>query len=150
MESTTNTADRELRLTGTIDAPIELVWKVWANPDHIAKWWGPNDFTNTIIKMDMQPEGEWNLIMHGPDGTDFPTNNMFKEIVPFQKIVYAHLNAPYFVSTITFEAKAGQTFITWHMLFETADLFEQVVKVFKADEGLRQNIEKLGRYVKTI
>ena len=144
----TNTADRELRLTGKIEAPIELVWKVWSEPDHIAKWWGPEGFTNTITKMDMKPEGEWNLVMHGPDGTDFPTNNKFIEVLPLEKIVYMHVNAPQFVSTITFEAKNGQTLIKWHMLFETPEVFEQVVKVFRADEGLRQNLEKLGRYVK--
>jgi len=98
--------------------------------------------------MDMKPEGEWNLVMHGPDGTDFPTNNKFIEVLPLEKIVYMHVNAPQFVSTITFEAKNGQTLIKWHMLFETPEVFEQVVKVFRADEGLRQNLEKLGRYVK--
>lgn len=150
MENTTNTTDRELRLTGTIDAPIELVWKVWTDPEHIAKWWGPNGFTNTITKMDLQPEGEWDLIMHGPDGTDYKNKSIFKEIIPLKKIVYAHVSNPKFVSTITFEAKDGQTLINWHMLFETSELFNQVVKTFKADEGLKQNLEKLSRYVKEV
>ena len=43
-----NTADRELRISRLLNAPIELVWKVWTDPDHIKKWWGPNGFTNTI------------------------------------------------------------------------------------------------------
>ena len=53
-----NTADRELLLTRILDAPIELVWEVWTKPEHIALWWGPDGFTNTIEEMDVQPDGE--------------------------------------------------------------------------------------------
>jgi uncharacterized protein YndB with AHSA1/START domain len=146
MESSSNTKDRELIISRTLDAPVELVWEAWTNPEHIAKWWGPNGFTNTIIKMDLNPGGEWDLIMHGPDGTDYKNTSIFKEIVPHQKIVYQHL-APNFTATIEFEAQGEQTHINWHMLFETAEEFIQVVKTFKADEGLKQNIEKLNAYL---
>lgn len=148
MENTTsNTADRELRLTRTLDAPIELVWEVWTDPKHIAQWWGPNGFTNTISKMDIEPGGEWELVMHGPDGTDYKNKSVFKEVVPLKKIVYQHVSSPKFVATIEFEAQGEQTFLSWHMLFETAEQFIQVVKTFKADEGLKQNIEKLNVYL---
>jgi uncharacterized protein YndB with AHSA1/START domain len=49
-----STADRELRISRLLDAPIKLVWEVWTNPDHIKKWWGPNGFTNTIHLMDLK------------------------------------------------------------------------------------------------
>jgi uncharacterized protein YndB with AHSA1/START domain len=62
-----STADRELVITRELNAPIELVWEVWTNPEHLAQWWGPDGFTNTISKMDMNPGGEWDLVMHGPD-----------------------------------------------------------------------------------
>ena len=84
-----STADRELLITRTLNAPIELVWEAWTNPEHLAKWWGPNGFTNSISKMDMKPGGEWNLIMHGPDGTDYKNKSIFKEIIKHKKIVYA-------------------------------------------------------------
>jgi uncharacterized protein YndB with AHSA1/START domain len=151
MESTkSNTTDRELRLTRTLDAPIELVWEVWTQPEHIAKWWGPNDFITTISKMVIEPGGEWDLVLHGPDGTDYKNKSIFKEIVPLKKIVFDHVSSPKFVTTIEFEAKGEQTFISWHMLFETHEQFIQVVKTFKADEGLKQNLEKLSQYVKGV
>lgn len=151
MENTTsNTADRELRLTRTLDAPVELVWEVWTDPKHIAQWWGPNGFTNTISKMDIEPGGEWELVMHGPDGTDYKNKSVFKEVIPLKKIVYEHVSSPKFVSTIEFEAQGEQTFLSWHMLFETAEQFIQVVKTFKADEGLKQNIEKLNAYLQQV
>jgi PhnB protein len=99
--------------------------------------------------MDVQPGGEWNLTMHGPDGTDYKNKSIFKEVVPFKKLVYEHVSAPKFLATIDFEAQGEKTLLNWHMLFETKEQFIQVVKTFKADEGLRQNVEKLQHYLQT-
>jgi hypothetical protein len=67
--------------------------------------------------------------------------------VPQKKIVYDHVSFPNFTATITFEEQGEDTHITWHMLFETKEQFIQVVKTFKADEGLKQNLQKLGLYL---
>ncbi len=141
-----NTKDREIHLSRTINAPVALVWEVWTKPEHIANWWGPDGFTNTITTMDMVPGGEWNLIMHGPDGTDYKNRSVFKEIIVNKKIVFEHY-APNFIATITFEEQGDKTLLNWHMLFETAEMFIQVVKTFKADEGLKQNVDKLEVYL---
>ncbi len=138
-----NTKDRELLLTRTLNAPIDLVWEAWTNTQHIAKWWGPNGFTNTITIMDLKPGGQWNLTMHGPDGTDYKNESIFKEVILHKKIVFEHVS-PKFTATITFTAQGEQTLLTWHMLFESVEEFTRVVKTFKADEGLKQNIEKLN------
>jgi uncharacterized protein YndB with AHSA1/START domain len=140
-------ADRQLLITRVLNAPIELVWEVWTDPEHIAQWWGPNGFTNTISVMDLQPGGEWNLVMHGPDGTDYKNKSVFREVVKHKKIVYEHISAPKFLTTIEFEKQGKQTLLKWHMLFETREQFIQTVKTFKADEGLKQNVEKLSRYL---
>ena len=145
-----STHDRELVVTRTLNAPVELVWEAWTMPEHIANWWGPNGFTNTITKMDFIPGGEWDLVMHGPDGTDYKNKSIFKEIVPFKKIVYEHVSGPKFIATIDFEKQGDQTFIRWHMLFETVELYIQTVKTFKADQGLKQNIEKLSGYLEAM
>ncbi|ANH80485.1 hypothetical protein A8C56_05305 [Niabella ginsenosidivorans] len=142
-----DTAGRELRISRLLDAPVELVWEVWTDPGHIKNWWGPDGFTNTITKMELQPEGEWDLIMHGPDGTDYKNKSVFKEVVKHKKLVYEHISGPRFLATITFESRGNKTFIEWHMLFETKEVFIQTVKTFKADEGLKQNVERLNRYL---
>lgn len=144
-----STADREIRMSRLLNAPVELVWEVWTDPEHIKNWWGPNGFTNTISKMDIQPGGEWNLVMHGPDGTDYKNKSLFTEVTPLQKLVYEHVSAPKFTATIDFKSIGGQTQLDWHMLFETKEEFIQVVKTFKADEGLRQNVDKLTSYLET-
>jgi uncharacterized protein YndB with AHSA1/START domain len=144
---TSSTHDRELFLTRTLNAPIALIWEVWSKPEHIANWWGPNGFTTTITKMDLSPGGEWHLTMHGPDGTDYDNLSIFNEVIPFKKIVYKHTSYPHILATIEFEAQGEQTLITWHMLFESAADFIQVVKTHRADEGQKQNLDKLEKYL---
>jgi uncharacterized protein YndB with AHSA1/START domain len=147
MENKRNDAsDREIGISRMLDAPVELVWEVFTRPEHIAQWWGPNGFTNTISRMEVRSGGKWDLVMHGPDGKDYKNESVFREIVKHEKIVFEHVS-PHFMATISFEARGQQTFLTWHMLFDTAEEFIRVVKTFKADEGLRQNVEKLSQYL---
>jgi uncharacterized protein YndB with AHSA1/START domain len=148
MENVKNdTKDRELIINRMINAPVELVWEVWTKPEHIANWWGPDGFTNTITKMEIRPGGEWELIMHGPDGTDYPNKSFFREIIPLKKIVYEHVSLPHIVATITFEKQGNQTLLRWHALFDSREDFIDVVKTHKADVGLKQNVEKMVGYL---
>jgi len=137
---------REVRITRKLKAPVKLVWEVWTQPEHIVNWWGPSGFTNTIHQMDFREGGEWTLTMHGPDGTNFPNRSIFKEIIPFKKIVFEHFN-PHFITTVLFESKGEETLIDWTLLFDTAEKREIVVKAHKADEGQKQNLDKLERYL---
>jgi PhnB protein len=146
MEAKTSTTDRELRISRLLNADINLVWEVWTDPDHLKNWWGPNGFTNSISKMDIQPGGEWRLVMHGPDGKDYNNKSIFKEVIRNRKLVYEHFN-PNFITTVEFEPQGEKTLLKWHMLFESRELFENVVRTHKADQGLQQNVEKLDAYL---
>ena len=68
-------------------------------------------------------------------------------MIPLKKIVYDHVSVPRFVATIDFQKEGEQTHLRWRMLFETAEEFIRVVKTFRADEGLKQNVEKLNLYL---
>src|SRR4029077_6866499 len=103
MEEKNSTSEREISISRLFNAPRELVWEVWTNPDHIKNWWGPNGFTNTIFTMDVQPGGVWDFIMHGPDGTEYKNKNNFKEIKRPEKIIFEHISAPKHVTTVTFK-----------------------------------------------
>lgn len=139
-------ASKQMRITRTLKAPVELVWEVWTNPEHIVNWWGPNGFTNTIHEMNVQENGEWKLTMHGPDGTNYPNRSVFKEIIPLKKIVFEHFN-PHFITTVTFEARGEETFMDWVTEFDTAEMRDIVIKAHGAEEGMKQNVEKLERYL---
>ena len=137
---------RVMRITRTFKASITLMWEVWTKPEHIANWWGPNGFTNTIHTMDFTEGGEWKFTMHGPDGKDYANRSIFKEIIPLEKIVFEHFN-PHFITTVIFEANGNETNIDWTMLFDTEEMRDIIVNVHKAGEGLKQNIEKLEKYL---
>ena len=150
MPAENNKEGRFICLTKLLHAPVEKIWDVWSNPDHIKHWWGPNGFTNTIIKIDLHPGGEWLLVMHGPDGTDYDNRSVFTEVAINKKIAYEHLSGHHFIATIEFEAQENNTLIHWEMLFPTKEEYYQFVEVYKVGESLQQNIDRLAQYVDRI
>jgi uncharacterized protein YndB with AHSA1/START domain len=80
-------ADRTLVITRVFDAPRDLVWQVWTDPAHIAQWWGPKGFTTRVEEMDLRPGGQSRYVMVGPDGTEYPVEGVFQEVVPPERIV---------------------------------------------------------------
>jgi len=150
---TTETADREIVITRLIDAPRELVFTAWTNPDHVAHWWGPKGFTTTIHEMDLRPGGVWRLVMHGPDGTDYPNKIIFVEVVKPERLVYTNSGgkkggpSAQFQNTVTFEEQGGKTKLTMRMVFSSPEELEHVVKVYGAIEGGKQTLERLEEYL---
>jgi uncharacterized protein YndB with AHSA1/START domain len=148
-----STADREIILSRVFDAPRELVWEVWTNPEHIAKWWGPNGFSTTIHEMDVRPGGVWHHTMHGPDGTDYPNKSIFQEVVKPERIVFSHGGGEKggpganFQASWTFDAQGDKTRVTIRMVFPTAAERDQVVKHYNAIEGGKQTLAKLADYL---
>ena len=147
METKSDTSDREIKLSRVLNAPVDLVWEVWTDPDHLKNWWGPDGFTNTISALEIRNGGNFNLIMHGPDGTDYRNESKFIEVIEHRKLVYQHDTGPKFIATINFEPQGEKTLLIWTMLFPTREILEQTVKTFNAKEGMKQNFEKLERYV---
>lgn len=145
-----STEDREMRLTRTLDAPVELVWDAINKPEHISQWWGPDGFTITISEMDVRPGGKWNLVMHGPDGTDYPNQIIYKEVIEYKKLVLEYQTTPKHVTTVELEAAGNKTLMKWHMTFESKDQLIQLVRDFQVDKGLEQNVEKWNRYLKAL
>jgi uncharacterized protein YndB with AHSA1/START domain len=140
--------DSSLTITRMLKAPLQLVWDIWTMPEHVKHWWGPEGFTNSIHKMDVREGGEWEFVMHGPDGTDYRNKHIFKQVIPCEKLVLEHVTAPLFTMTITFEAVGKETRVTIVSDFLTEVQLETVIKVFKADQGLRQNMDRLEDYLK--
>ena len=118
--------DREIISTRLISASPELVFKAYSDPDRLAKWWGPDGFTNTFHTFDFQPGGIWHYDMHGPDGTVYENTSRFEEITP-ERIVLQNLEPAHaFRMTMTLEEDQGATHLTWRMLFETTEECEKV------------------------
>lgn len=88
--------------------------------------------------------------MHGPDGKDYKNKHIYKEIVKPEKIVMQHVTAPNFMTYVRFEEKGNKTLLTWRGVFESPEQLRKVIEVFHADEGLKQNVDKLEAYLANI
>jgi uncharacterized protein YndB with AHSA1/START domain len=137
-----NVAEREITDTRVINAPRELVWKVFTEPVHVVQWWGPDGFTNTTKSMDVRVGGEWIHTMHGPDGI------VYRELVEPELLVYDHISAPHHRTTVTFDDLGdGQTKLTFTMIFDTTEKKRWTMDTFKADVGLKQTLGRLEDYL---
>ena len=146
-------SDRQLSATRVFDAPREMVFKVWTQPQHIAQWWGPRGFTTTTTSMDARPGGQWRFVMHGPDGRDYPNLIKYVEVIPPQRLVYQHAgegehDAVNFEVTVTFTDLGHQrTRLDMVMLFPSAEEKDFTIREYGADEGLTQTLERLREHL---
>jgi uncharacterized protein YndB with AHSA1/START domain len=94
--------------------------------------------------------------MHGPDGRDYQNRIIFDEIAPPERIVYRHdggddVEPVQFTQTVTFEdIGRGQTRLTWHGTFPSAEERARVIREYGADKGLVQTMARLADYVVTV
>ena len=70
-----------------LSAPRALVFKLWTDPQHLAKWWGPACFTNPVCEFEARPGGRIHIDMTGPDGTVYPMDGGVREIVAPESLV---------------------------------------------------------------
>jgi uncharacterized protein YndB with AHSA1/START domain len=152
--SSTNHDDREIVITRVLKAPRSLIWKTWTEPAHIQHWYGPLGFTLTTHAMDVRPGGIWRFTMHGPDGTDYPNNNVFHEVVAPERLVYTAsdetLNAdPNRMDVIvTFaEIDATTTRLTMHSRFQSPEARDHAVRIYGAIEGGKQTLDRLAKHL---
>nr|WP_201033224.1 SRPBCC family protein [Leptospira noguchii] len=148
----TSTSDREIRATRIFDAPRDLVFRMWTEPEHVIHWWGPKGFTNTFETMDVRPGGIWKFIMHGPDGTDYPNLIVFLEVIRPEKLVYKHGSDMEdhpgdFHVTVLFSEQNGKTTLDMTMLFNTVQQRNETVEKYGAIEGLNQTMDRLVEYL---
>jgi uncharacterized protein YndB with AHSA1/START domain len=140
------TTDREILTTRVFDAPRELVYAAFLDPQHISRWWGPNGFRTTTYEMEVRPGGVWRFTMHGPDGTDYPNVITYREVVRNERLAYDHGGDPDhadFENTITFTDEAGKTRVTMRAVFTTVAQCQAAIK-FGAPEGGQQTLARLG------
>jgi uncharacterized protein YndB with AHSA1/START domain len=77
-----NDVPTELHLKRVFHAPQQLVFDAWTNPEMLAQWFGPYNFTNTVHKWETRRGGEIHIVMHSPDGVNYPMAGRFVDIYP--------------------------------------------------------------------
>lgn len=75
-------------ISRVFDAPRELVWKCFTDPEHMRRWWGPKGFTVLTSKMDLRPGGTYHYGLKAPDGALMWGKMVYREISPPERIVF--------------------------------------------------------------
>lgn len=87
MSERTSEAEPTFEITRVFDAPLALVWHVWTDPTHVKEWWGPHGFTTPVYESDVRTGGTMRYHMRAPDGSVFPSEGRFEDVVPHERIV---------------------------------------------------------------
>ena len=72
----------DLVMERTFDAPRELVWKAFTDPELVPRWWGPHGTTTRVVEMDVRPGGTWRYVSHAADREDVAFFGEYLEIDP--------------------------------------------------------------------
>jgi uncharacterized protein YndB with AHSA1/START domain len=148
-------SQHELVLTRVFDAPRALVYKMWTDPEHLARWWGPHKFTTPVCELDVRPGGVSRIHMRGPDGTIYPMTSVYQEVVNDQRLVCRsspldEQGQPLFEveHTVTFVEQDGRTTLTLHVrVVKATDKAAPYLAGMKA--GWTQSLERLAENVAT-
>ncbi len=134
--------EREFVHSRLIDAPQDIVFRAFSQPEHLARWWGPDGFTSTFTTFELRPGGTWCFVMHGPDGTDYPNENVFRIVEPSSRVVLEHISEDHhFFLTITFQTRNAQTLVGWRQVFDTAEHKQSIAGI--VGQANEQNLTRL-------
>lgn len=125
-----------------LDASPEAIYQAICQPERLARWWGPNGFTNSFHTFEFQPGGKWVLTMHGPDGSNYFNESEFVDLVPNALVSIRHLSQPEFVLSIRLEAQGHATLVLWEQVFADSQVAQSVRHVVEPSN--EQNLDRLG------
>jgi uncharacterized protein YndB with AHSA1/START domain len=121
----TTPSDREIGMTRVFDAPRELVYQAYTNPNHVPHWWGPRRMTTTVDTMDVRPGGAWRIVQRDPEGNEYGFCGEYREVVPPERLVYTFefegMPGHILMETVTFEEQDGKTTVTSTALFDSVE-----------------------------
>ncbi len=145
--------ERTIVSTRLFKAPRRMVYKAFADPKQVAEWWGPHGFSTTVLEMDLRPGGKWRIVMHGPDGTDYPNDMTFAAVVSNERIeidlvggregaepVHMHM-------TIIWQDEEGGTRLTLRNQFASHTLRDENVRSYGSVQGGRDLFERLAHHL---
>ncbi|MEM7185818.1 MAG: SRPBCC domain-containing protein [Bacteroidota bacterium] len=132
MNNPASNNDRIVTIKRTFQAPIELVWEAWTQPQHIASWWGPPGMDVKVEEHDLRVGGSWRYTMMMPDGNAFVSEGVYTEIVPPHRLVTTANFRP-MTEGVTLEIELASseegTAFTFHVIHPTVAYKEQQEKM---------------------
>lgn len=157
-------------ISRVFDAPRELIFKAFTDPEHLKNWWGPKGFTVIAQEMDLRPGGFYHYAIKAPDGNVMWGKFVYREIIAPERIVLVSsfsdekggltrhpLSASWpleMLSTFLFDdVGAGRTKFTvlWAPINETGEERETFEKARPSMMGgWTGTLDQLGQYLSSV
>lgn len=142
-------------ISGTFNAPRDIVWAAFTDPKHVVHWYGGHGFSNPVCEMDVRPGGAWHHVMRTPDGTDHTLDFVYVEVKKPEKLVWQNKDygkslpgqPPNRHMTVTLDEVGGRTKWTLVARFDSFEDRDTSVKMGFA-RMIEQGSEKLDDLVK--
>jgi uncharacterized protein YndB with AHSA1/START domain len=122
--------------------PVPQVFAAFARPDLLARWWGPDGFTNSFEVFEFQPGGRWIFVMHGPNDTHHPNESIFLQIDAPQTLVIQHVSQPRYTLTVRLTPQDAGTIIHWVQAFEDPAVAARIRHI--VEPANEQNLDRLA------
>lgn len=126
----------------------QRVFDAFANPDLLARWWGPDGFTNTFELFEFTAGGRWKYVMHGPNAAQFQNESVFRELKPASLVVIQHLSKPHYVLTVTLAPHPEGTAIEWAQEFADPAVAQRIRHI--VEPANEQNLNRLERVLAAV
>jgi uncharacterized protein YndB with AHSA1/START domain len=144
---------QEITSTTILDAPRELVFRAYTEPELFAQWWGPRRYRAEISKFDSRPGGEWHVTHVGEDGSRYEFRGVNHDVVAPERIcaTFEYLGVPGHVAlqTATFEPLGNKTKLVAHQVFESVmDRDGMVASGMK--DGADESMERLAELLEEL
>jgi uncharacterized protein YndB with AHSA1/START domain len=144
----TTPTDRTIRIEREFDAPRDLVFATFTNPDLIPEWWGPRGTTAEVAEMDVRTGGDWRFIVHNDDGSSTSFRGTYREVTPPERIVqtFEWDGMPGYVSleTASFENLGDRTKVTTVTVFYSTEERDGMLGSGMED-GMNQTFQRLDK-----
>jgi uncharacterized protein YndB with AHSA1/START domain len=124
-----NNGDHALTITRIFDAPRELVFAAWTQPQHMLHWWGPRGYTTLSSKLELFPGGNWRVTSRHEDGGETTESGVIRECDAPARLVLTHAwenkdgtRGLDTVVTLSFTEQDGRTTMVFHQApFDSTD-----------------------------
>jgi uncharacterized protein YndB with AHSA1/START domain len=133
----TTPTDREILMTRIFDAPRQLVFDVWTNPEHLPHWLlGPEGWTMPVCEVDLRPGGPWHFVWRRADGTEMEMRGEYREVTPPERVVSTESwggDWPETLNTLVLSEENGKTTLTNTVLYPSKEARDAALKTGMKD-----------------
>lgn len=152
----TTPSDREIVITRAFDAPRELVFEAWTNPEHVRHWWGWRTSTMIVCEAEVRPGGSWRYVTREENGMEVPFKGVYQEVTRPARLVHTEIydvepfnSGDPAVSTVTFNEKDGCTTVTVSTLYPTREIRDSVLGS-GMESGAAESYDRLAERLATM